>query len=133
MSTLNATPFGNRPARRARLLEYSGQQPSALPDSPIPRYLTVPSPEYWRFRGVESLSAQRIASSRQIFYKLGHFAGPFRCATVRSKWQSYIRCSKNDGDKEIVQWTTGDKNSYGRFILFIQRGLKARRSNYRND
>lgn len=86
MSALNVTSFGNRPTRRARLLEYSGTA-SAL--SRIPN----PSLSHDAFAGIleipgrrGSLSAwvARIASSRQIFYKLGHFAGPFRCATARS-------------------------------------------------
>jgi len=87
---------------------------------PILRYPTMPSPEYWRFRGVESLSAQRIASSRQISYKPGHFAEPFRCATARSNGLTHgitYKTSKNDRDKEIIQWITNDKNLYERFIL----------------
>lgn len=36
MSTLNVTPFGNRPARRASAFWNTQRQPSALPDSRIP-------------------------------------------------------------------------------------------------
>lgn len=76
--------------------------PQQLPDSPSSfAYPMVPSPAYWKFRSVESFSARRIASSSRIFYKPGHFAELFRCATVRSNSLAhgiiYIKYSKFDG------------------------------------
>lgn len=79
------------------------------PGFPILRYPIVPSPEYWRFQGVgdpfrpgarESLPLVRFSISSAI--SPGRFAVQPLVQMARLM-VSYIRCSKNDGDKEIIQ------------------------------
>lgn len=68
--------FGNHPARRLRFGIHIGSLTASLC---IPGFFPSQR-EVGGDSSFESFSARRIASFRRIFYKLGHFAKPFRCA-----------------------------------------------------